>query len=51
MLGEEGNGHAVAQQLALTLAQQKRLLVASGIKGLIFDPFGPVLDLTYTTKE
>ena len=32
-------------------AQQKRLLVASGIKGLIFDPFGPVLDLTYTTKE
>lgn len=32
-------------------SQQKRLLVASGIKGLIFDPFGPVLDLTYTTKE
>lgn len=32
-------------------AQQKRLLVASGIKNLVFDPFGPVLDLTYTTKE
>ena len=32
-------------------AQQKRLLIASGVKDLIFDPFGPVLDLTYTTKE
>lgn len=32
-------------------SQQKRLLIASGIKGLIFDSFGPVLDLTYTTKE
>ena len=32
-------------------SQQKSLLVASGIKNLIFDPFGPVLDLTYTTKE
>ena len=32
-------------------AQQKRLLIADGIKNLIFDPFGPVLDLTYTTKE
>lgn len=31
-------------------AQQKRLLVADGVEGLIFDPFGPVLDLTYTTK-
>ena len=32
-------------------AQQKRLLIANGIHDLIFDPFGPVLDLTYTTKE
>ena len=32
-------------------SQQKHLLIASGIKNLIFDPFGPVLDLTYTTKE
>jgi len=32
-------------------SQQKRLLIASGIQGLVFDPFGPVLDLTYTTKE
>ena len=32
-------------------AQQKRLLIANGIQNLIFDPFGPVLDLTYTTKE
>lgn len=33
------------------LGQQKRLLVADGIKGLVFDPFTPVLDLTYTTKN
>ena len=32
-------------------AQQKRLLIADGVNGLIFDPFGPVLDLTYTTKK
>ena len=32
-------------------AQQKRLLIAPDIQDLIFDPFGPVLDLTYTTKE
>ena len=32
-------------------AQQKRLLIAPGIQNLIFDPFGPVLDLTYTTKN
>ena len=32
-------------------AQQKRLLVAGGVKGLVFDPFTPVLDLTYTTKN
>ena len=32
-------------------AQQKRLLIAPSIQNLIFDPFGPVLDLTYTTKE
>ena len=32
-------------------AQQKRLLIADGIQNLIFDPFVPVLDLTYTTKE
>lgn len=31
--------------------QHKRLLLADGVDGLIFDPFGPVLDLTYTTKE
>ena len=30
-------------------AQQKRLLLANGIRNLVFDPFGPVLDLTYTT--
>ena len=32
-------------------SQQKRLLIASGVKNLIFDPFGPVLDLTYATKK
>lgn len=32
-------------------AQQKRLLLADGVDGLVFDPYGPVLDLTYTTKE
>ena len=31
--------------------QQKRLLLANGIKGLVFDPFGPVLDVTYATKS
>ena len=30
-------------------AQQKRLLIADGVDGLIFDPFTPILDLTYTT--
>ena len=30
--------------------QQKRLLVANIIEGLVFDPFGPVLDVTYATK-
>ena len=29
----------------------KRLLVADGVEGLVFDPFTPVLDLTYTTKN
>ena len=33
------------------LAQQKRLLIADGIQDLIFDPFTPVLDLTYTQKN
>ena len=32
-------------------AQQKRLLIAPGIQNLIFDPFGPVLDLTETTLK
>ena len=32
-------------------AQQKRLLIADGIDGLVFDPFTPVLDLTYTQKN
>lgn len=32
-------------------SQQKRLLLADGVNGLVFDPYGPVLDLTYTTKE
>lgn len=31
--------------------QQKRLLLADGVEGLVFDPFTPVLDLTWTTKE
>lgn len=29
------------------LAQQKRLLLANGVRDLIFDPFFPVLDLTW----
>ena len=33
------------------LSQQKRLLVADGISGLVFDPFIPVLDLTYAEKN
>ena len=32
-------------------AQQKRLLIADGVQGLVFDPYGPLLDLTYTTRE
>lgn len=32
-------------------AQQKRLLLADGIDGLVFDPFTPVLDLTFATKQ
>ncbi len=32
-------------------AQQKRLLLADGIQGLVFDPFLPVLDLTETTRK
>lgn len=32
-------------------AQHKRLLVADGVEGLVFDPYGPVLDLTWTTKQ
>ncbi len=31
------------------LNQQKRLLIDDGFNGLVFDPFIPVLDLTYTT--
>ena len=31
--------------------QQKRLLIADGIQNLVFDPFGPVLDLTETTLK
>lgn len=31
--------------------QQKRLLIANGIEGLVFDPFGPVLDVTYATQK
>ncbi len=33
------------------LSQQKRLLVANGISGLVFDPFIPVLDLTDAAKN
>ena len=32
-------------------SQEKRLLVADGVEGLVFDPYGPILDLTWTTKE
>src|SRR5699024_9466420 len=32
-------------------AQHKRLLLAGGVEGLVFDPYGPVLDLTCTTKQ
>ena len=32
------------------LAQQKRLLLADGIQDLVFDPFTPVLDVTYVKK-
>lgn len=32
-------------------SQQKRLLLADGVESLVFDPFVPVLDLTWTTKE
>ena len=40
------------QAVAVPLfTQQKRLLVANGIEGLVFDPFGPVLDVTYATKS
>ena len=40
------------QAVAVSLfTQQKRLLVANGIEGLVFDPFGPVLEVTYATKS
>ncbi len=32
-------------------SQQKRVLVDAAVSNLIFDPFGPVLDLTYATKS
>ncbi len=40
------------QEVVLTplFTQQKRLLVDAAVSQLVFDPFGPVLDLTYTTK-
>ena len=42
----------LAQCAAVPLfAQQKRLLLADGVEGLVFDPYGPVLDLTWTTKQ
>ena len=31
--------------------QTKALLVQPGVQGLVFRPFGPVLDLTWTTKQ
>ncbi len=41
----------LAECVAVPLfAQQKRLLLADGVEGLVFDPYGPVLDLTWTTK-
>ena len=46
------DGSLVEQAVAVPLfTQQKRLLVANGIEGLVFDPFGPVLDVTYATKS
>ena len=33
------------------LGQNRRLLVADGITGLVFDPFTPVLDLTDAQKN
>lgn len=33
------------------LAQQKRLLIADGISGLVFDPFTPVVDVTFAEKN
>lgn len=33
------------------LAQQKRLLIADGITGLVFDPFTPVVDVTFAEKN
>ena len=42
----------LAECVAVPLfAQQKRLLLADGVEGLVFDPYGPVLDLTWTTKS
>ena len=56
LLGQQGKRIAVLQLLEQAVAvplftQQKRLLLANGIKGLVFDPFGPVLDVTYATKS
>lgn len=33
------------------LSQQKRLLIADGVTGLVFDPFTPVLDVTGAEKK
>ena len=56
LFGQQGKRIAVLQLLEQAVAvplftQQKRLLLANGIKGLVFDPFGPVLDVTYATKS
>ena len=43
---------AISASIAVPLCHQDRaLVVAPGVQGLIFQPFGPVLDLTYTTLK
>lgn len=41
----------LAENAAVPLfCQNKRLLVADGVTGLLFNPYGPVLDLTYAQR-
>lgn len=51
LLGECENRLLDSCTVVPLFAQQKRLLIADCVEGLVFDPFTPVLDLTDATKQ